>query len=73
MWYYHNVNKKVVTLQSKKKHIEYTLGWFKKTRFWGNKLLFHFLNLYVEKNSREGCDFHDDIQYCLNDDKFIPQ
>ena len=25
------------------------LGWFKKTQFWGNRLLFHFFNLYVEK------------------------
>ena len=27
----------------------FVLGWFKKTRFWGNQLLFHFLNLHVEK------------------------
>ena len=37
------------------------LGWFKKTQFCGNRLLFHFLNLYVEKNSREGCGLYDDI------------
>ena len=28
-----------------------TLGWLKYTRFWGNQLLFHFSNLYVEKNT----------------------
>ena len=25
------------------------LGWFKQTQFCGNQLLFHFLNLYIEK------------------------
>ena len=30
-------------------HEHCALGWFKKTRFWGNQLLFHFLNLYVEQ------------------------
>ena len=28
-----------------------TLGWFKKTQFLGNQLLFHFLDLYVEKKT----------------------
>ena len=37
------------------------LGWFKKTRFWGNQLLFDFLNLYVEKETRESCGLYDDI------------
>ena len=34
-------------------------GAVKKTRFWGNQLLFHFFKFYVEKK--------------LNDDKFIPE
>ena len=38
-----------------------TLGWFKKTQFCGNQLLFHFLNLYVEKKIRKGCDLYDYI------------
>ena len=37
------------------------LGWFKKPQFRGNQLFFHLLNLYVEKNSREGCGLYDDI------------
>ena len=38
-----------------------TLGWLKKTRFWGNQMLFDFVNLNEEKNSREGCGLYDDI------------
>ena len=30
-------------------YILYALGWFKKTQFCGNQLLFDFLNLHVEK------------------------
>ena len=37
------------------------LGWFKKTQFSGNQLLFNFFNLYVEKKTRKGCDLYDDI------------
>ena len=33
----------------------------KKNQFRGNQFLFQFLNLYVEKNSREGCGLYDDI------------
>ena len=33
------------------KIIIYALGWFKKTQFCGNQLLFHFLNLYLEKKT----------------------
>ena len=29
----------------------YALGWFNKTQFFGNQLLFHFLNLHVEKKT----------------------
>ena len=29
--------------------VVYTVGWFKKTWFWGNQLLFYFWNLYAEK------------------------
>ena len=38
------------------------LGWFKKTNFWGKQLLFHFVNLYVEKkDSQKGWGLYDDI------------
>ena len=44
-----------------KRSSEYTVRCLIETRFWGNQLLFHFLNLYVEKIT------------LADDDKFIPK
>ena len=46
--YYFNPN--ICNFSFSKLHAP-TVVWFKKTRFWGNQLLFHFLNLYVEKKA----------------------